>query len=164
MPSGISSPQLRLCRRFPSYRCCSLSCGSEEERTGTVEDINLSAFEVSYRCDGELRTELVLGHNDNPTPSDEDALHYTVWRYMPNGERTTAFRCRYNDWVATAAPRELPPTRDEVERRDAIDRADMAEMRALDAKAQLEHMQARVEELEKALRAQRVPGPDEVPF
>lgn len=134
-----------------------------------VDDPNLSAFEVEYRIDGQLYTKLVYGHNDRPTPSDDDALHYTIWRYMPNGEPVTAFRCRYQDWVATSAPRDLPPTNEEIEQRDALrERADMAEMRAAEAEDRVAALVNQVEELKKAqsrpAASPSPPEPDDVPF
>jgi hypothetical protein len=146
------------------------------EGEAMAEDADLLTFEVKFYADGQLCTAVVEGHDDYPTPHDADAMHYNVWRRMWDGQFATAFRCRYSDWVATYAPRDVPPTREEIEERDAIrDRAHVAEFRATEAEQRAANAEQRaaelVQEVEKLgaeVQAQARPMPitstDEAPF
>lgn len=143
-----------------------------------MDDSNHSIFEVKYYADGQLCTAVVEGHDDYPTPHDDDAMHYNLWRYTPDGQVVSAFRCRYTAWVSTSAPRDVPPTRKEIEERDALrERADLAELRLADAEQRAaaaekraSELLERVEELEAQLQEQvrprpvSPPEPNDVPF
>lgn len=120
------------------------------------EDVNLSHYTVTYfNRHGEERKDPVSGHNDCV---DEETGYYTIWRYMPNGERVNAFRCRLDAWESTAA---------------SDSQAEVQELRRANAELQdsvhIAHATAaqaenRVQELASRLAKLEGPSPQDVPF
>lgn len=120
-------------------------------------DPYLLTFAVTYEGrDGDLRKELVQAHNDELDRGDDDPAagseYYTLWRYLENGRRVIAFRCRREQWDATAAVRGVPATPEELLAADNL-RRENAHLQDQLSVAMAELSAARHEAAEMAKRA-----------
>ena len=153
-------------------------------------DPYLVAYKVTFYSRGKVHSELVWAQNDLRDPRDDEydnehGDHYRLWRFMPDGRRVTSFRCRYGEWVSTAAVINVPPQPEELRELEELRvrvaaaeeaaamnemRAAEAEHRSMQAQRDAANMRDRLEATTVELAEARAevtrltPKPENVPF